>query len=190
MSFPLSRVLLLSIVCTSFGTIALFADGCSSDSTSPSGTEDDAAASGDGTTKPKDGGVITDDDASTDSGGGTDSGTDTGTTGKGETCIGFGTGTPCGANGNPDYGYVCFNGSPPGFTGCKQASSSAFGETYCCPDNKCVAQPDQDKECKAAGTPHRYQCPPDGMGGSVAPPAGCADGGSGGSAVERFYCCP
>lgn len=110
----------------------------------------------------------------------------------GETCIGFGKGTPCDtACGLPAYGFVCFNGGPPGFAGCVQASSTgSFGDTYCCPENKCVPQPDQDKACKAAGTPHRYQCPPDGTGGSVAPPAGCADGGGGGSAVERFYCCP
>jgi hypothetical protein len=94
-------------------------------------------------------------------------------------------------NGLPDYGYVCFNGSPPGIAGCKLASSTgSFGDTYCCTENKCVAEPDQDKECKAPSPPHRYQCPPDGNGGSVAPPAGCADGGGGGSAVERFYCCP
>lgn len=103
----------------------------------------------------------------------------------GETCIGFGKGTPCDpACGLPEYGYVCLNGGPPGFAGCVQASASSVGETYCCPDDKCVPQPDQDTKC-TGGAPHRYQCPP-----NVMPQAGCGDGGSGGSAVERFYCCP
>jgi hypothetical protein len=106
--------------------------------------------------------------------------------------VGFGTGTPCDTScGLPKYGYVCFNGGPPGFTGCVQASSTgSFGDTYCCPDDKCVPQPDQDTQCTTPGKTHRYQCPPDGAGGNVAPPSGCADGGVGGSAVEHFYCCP
>jgi len=112
----------------------------------------------------------------------------------GETCVGFGKKTPCGsagACGYPDYGYVCFNGGPPGFAGCVQASTSAFGETYCCPDNKCVAEPDQDAMCAGvAGKPHRYQCPPDGLGGNVAAPAGCVANGTGASELEKFFCCP
>jgi hypothetical protein len=109
----------------------------------------------------------------------------------GETCVGFGKKTPCDpACGLPEYGYVCFNGGPPSFAGCVQASSTAFGETYCCPENKCVAQPDQDAMCTNGAKPHRYQCPPNGSGGNVAPPAGCTETGSGGTPLERFYCCP
>jgi hypothetical protein len=65
------------------------------------------------------------------------------------------------------------------------------GQTYCCSKNDCVAQPDQDSMCSgSAGKPHRFQCPPDGKGGNVAPPAGCKESGSGATAVEKFYCCP
>ncbi len=72
-------------------------------------------------------------DAALDAGGGT-----------GETCVGFAENDPCGAMGLPQYGYVCFNGSPPGIAGCELASSAgALGDTYCCTENKCVAQPDQ-----------------------------------------------
>lgn len=192
-----SRAVALLALTLTAGGAALAIDGCGSDAAVGGGSTADAS-SGSETGTGEDGSVAS------------DAGTDATTTlpdsaafdascpkGKavpstGETCIGFGKGSPCDtACGLPAYGFVCFNGGPPGFTGCIQASStSSFGETYCCPDNKCVPQPDQDKECKSAGTPHRYQCPPDGMGGSVAPPAGCADAGAGGSAVERFYCCP
>jgi hypothetical protein len=191
-----SRALALLVATFTAGAGALAIDGCGSDGTVAGGATSDAPSSSE---------AGTEGDSST----GSDAGSDAPTTlpdgaafdascpkGKvlpstGETCIGFGKGSPCDtACGLPAYGFVCFNGGPPGFAGCVQASSSSFGESYCCPDNRCVPQPDQDKECKAAGTPHRYQCPPDGMGGSVAPPAGCADAGGGGSAVERFYCCP
>jgi hypothetical protein len=106
----------------------------------------------------------------------------------GETCTGFGKGDPC----TPEcglYGYVCFNGGPPGFTGCLRVSSTSFGDTYCCAENKCVAEPDQDSHCAgAAGKPHLYQCPPDGTdGGSVAPPAGCATTTPLGP--YAYYCC-
>ena len=175
---------------------ALFADGCSSDSTSGTNAPDasstaipDAGASSDASSDAAG-------DSSTTSDGGTPHDAACPATkvapSTGETCVGFGAGTGCDtACGLPAYGYVCFNGGPPGFTGCVQASSTgSFGDTYCCPDNRCVPQPDQDKQCTTAGKPHRYQCPPDGAGGNVAPPTGCADGGSGGTALERFYCCP
>jgi hypothetical protein len=110
---------------------------------------------------------------------------------SGETCTGFGKGSPCGDAGLPLYGYICVNGGPPGFVGCVQASASAFGETYCCPSNDCVAEPDQDPQCTGvSGKPHLYQCPPDGTdGGSVAPTAGCAAKSLPGSPYA-YYCCP
>jgi hypothetical protein len=109
----------------------------------------------------------------------------------GETCTGFGTSaTSCDPACGQPYGYVCIGGGPPASSGCRRVSESAFGETYCCPKNDCVAQPDQDGLCGGSGQPRRYQCPPDGDGGSVAPPADCVDGGSGASEVEKFYCCP
>jgi hypothetical protein len=191
-----SRALALVVLSLAFGGAVLAMDGCGTDSAVSGGSTSDAPSAKDSTS---------DDDG----GAGADTGTDAPGTladgavvdancpkpktapSTGETCIGFGKGTPCDtACGLPAYGYVCINGGPPGFAGCVQASTSSFGESYCCPDNKCVPQPDQDKECKSAATPHRYQCPPDGTGGNVAPAAGCADAGGGGSAVEKFYCCP
>lgn len=197
-SLSVFRLLTLSITASSGLALALAIDGCGSDagevdggftSDAPipkeSGNDDagnhDAGSSGmDSSTTPPDGGKV---DSSCPPGKVVPD--------KGETCVGFGKGAPCGTTcGLPPYGYVCMNGGPPGFAGCVQASATSFGETYCCPENKCVPQPDQDALCKTAGKPHRYQCPPDGNGGSVAPPASCIDGGTGGSAVERFYCCP
>jgi hypothetical protein len=111
----------------------------------------------------------------------------------GETCTGFGKESPCEpACGLPAYGYVCFNGGPPGFNGCVQVRSSSLGETYCCPHNDCVAEPDQDKQCSGvSGKPHLYQCPPSDVdGGAVAPPSGsCASKSIGGSRYA-YYCCP
>ncbi len=188
--------------------VTLAAGGCGSDGTTSSPTAD-------GATSIDDGGSAAESDGGDGSGGGsggdgsTDAARDAATANDGggdagacptpivrpstgETCIGFGTGDPCKkACGLPAFGYVCFNGGPPGFAGCVQASStSAFGDTYCCPDDRCVAQPDQDGMCKTAGKSHRFQCPPDGAGGNVAPASGCVDGGFGGSALEHFFCCP
>jgi len=189
MSNRLPRALALLVGSFALASMASVIDGCGSDSADPvpggGSTIDSPGSTPDGA-KPDDSGSGS--DGATDSA--ADSAADGAATGKGETCIGFAKGTPCGANGFADYGYVCFNGSPPGIAGCKLATSSSFGETYCCTENKCVAQPDQDKVCTAGGTPHRYQCPPEGDAGSVAPAAGCVDGGAGGSPLERFYCCP
>ncbi len=140
------------------------------------GTRDDAGADG---APPADGGG---DGASGDGGGGT-----------GETCIGFGAKSPCGAAGKPDYGYVCFGGSPPGVSGCALASKSIAGETYCCTQLACVAQPDRDAaDCKSAQRPHRYQCAVDEGNALLAqPPAGCSeDVGALIDKSSRFYCCP
>lgn len=111
----------------------------------------------------------------------------------GETCVGFGAkAETCDPSCEQPYGYICFDGAPPGFEGCRKVTDSAFGQTYCCPKNDCVAQPDQEAACSdVAGKPHRFQCPPDGSGGHVAPAAGCEETGpGGGSDVEKFYCCP
>lgn len=176
--------------------LCLSADGCSSDSTTAAGSSPDASSTT--PTTPPDSAPADDaagDSSTTSDGGATRDAACPATKvvpRTGETCVGFGAGTGCDTTcGLPAYGYVCFNGGPPGFAGCVQASSTgSFGDTYCCPENKCVPQPDQDKQCSTAGKPHRYQCPPDGAGGNVAPPSGCADGGSGATALERFYCCP
>jgi hypothetical protein len=188
-------MLALLFTAASAGGIAFAIDGCGSDSGAVDGGATSDAPSAKEASSDDSGSGGNDSSTTPPDGGGGDGGCPPGKVvpDKGETCIGFGKGTPCGsagACGLPAYGYVCLNGGPPGFMGCVQASSTSFGETYCCPDNRCVPQPDQDKQCKTAGKTHRYQCPPDGNGGSVAPPAGCEDGGAGGSAVERFYCCP
>ena len=193
MPFRLSRALLLVLTASSGAALALVVDGCGSDSTAP-GPNSDAAGqeSGSDGDPGADGG--SDSEAVLPDAAALDANCPKGKVlpSTGETCIGFGKGSPCDpACGLGEYGYVCFNGGPPGFTGCIQASSTgSFGDTYCCPQNRCVPQPDLDSKCRTAGQPHHYQCPPDGTGGAVAPPAGCGDGGSGGSAVEKFYCCP
>lgn len=168
--------------------VAAFA-ACSSEessSTTTPGTDaggtDAKPAPGDASTGGEGGGGKTID--------GGDAGGDAATT-SGETCIGYGKGESC-EGGVPPYGYVCFGGPPPGFTGCVETRTSAsLGNNYCCPTNDCVAQPDQDKQCNGvSGKPHRFQCPPAGDGGTVAPPSGCVEHASGGSALEKFYCCP
>jgi hypothetical protein len=189
------RLALLSLVSLPLlpaGALLLFADGCGSDSAPGTATTDAAAVE---TGTESDGSADASNESVTPADGGALDAACAATKvvpSTGETCVGFGDGTGCDtACGLPKYGYVCFNGGPPGFAGCVQASSTgSFGDTYCCPDDKCVAQPDQDPQCAGSGKPHRYQCPPNGMGGNVAPPTGCADGGSGGTALERFYCCP
>jgi hypothetical protein len=111
---------------------------------------------------------------------------------NGETCVGFGVSSECEAAGSCGrYGYLCINGGPPGITGCTEKSTSAFGNSYCCPTNPCVAQPDQNGACgdAGAGKTKRFQCPPEG-GGHATPPGGCVEHTSGGTALERFYCCP
>ncbi len=110
----------------------------------------------------------------------------------GETCIGFGPkDDPCDPACGQPYGYVCFEGAPPGFASCSLARETSLGQTYCCTKNDCVAQPDLDSMCNGvSGKPHRYQCPPDGDGGHATAPAGCVEKGSGSTPIERFYCCP
>lgn len=199
-------LLSLTVVAALAGTaVTLFVDGCGSDATTSSAANDGSASSGEGGgggqgeggSTSNDGGAsdgARDAAATSDGSPGTDGGCPAPVVkpSTGETCVGFGAGDPCKtACGLPAYGYVCFNGGPPGFAGCVQASSTgAFGDTYCCPDDKCVAQPDQDGMCTTAGKSHRFQCPPDGAGGNVAPASGCVDGGFGGSALEHFFCCP
>lgn len=111
---------------------------------------------------------------------------------NGETCVGFGVSAECEQAGCGRYGYVCFGGGPPNITGCSEKSTGAYGNSYCCPTNECVAQPDQNAQCNdaPAGLRKRYQCPPNGIGGHVAPPTGCVEHKSGETAVERMFCCP
>ncbi len=193
-----ARIAFALVALTSFalGGHALLA--CASD-------DDDALGSvtpeGDASTTKPDGGSVTPEDAGTEP---SDASTKpdspytkdcpgtTPQTQPGETCIGFGkSGSTCDKACGRAYGYVCVDGGPPGFSDCVRVSSSFLGESYCCTENKCVAQPDQDKECTGvAGMPHRYQCPIGDDGGALAPPAGCQEKGSGGSSAEKFYCCP
>jgi len=156
-----------------------------------SSTKDGAASDNSGSRNP-DAGDDSDDDHASDSGA-----VEAGTCGPivttpGETCVGFGADPEtCDPTCEQPYGYVCFDGAPPEFEGCRKVTDSAFGQTYCCPENRCVAQPDQDAMCGGVtGKPHRFQCPPNGSGGNVAPPAGCAETGSGQTELEKFYCCP
>ncbi|MBI2393302.1 MAG: hypothetical protein HYV09_27205 [Deltaproteobacteria bacterium] len=114
-------------------------------------------------------------------------------TGAGETCVGYGASPEsCPESCGQPYGYVCFGGPPPGFTGCRETRvSTVLGNNYCCPTNDCVAQPDRSADCTGvAGKPKRYQCPQAGAGAWATPPTGCVEHGSGASAVEKFYCCP
>jgi hypothetical protein len=193
-------LLSIAAVAALFGVaVTLSAGGCGSDPTTSSPTADGSTSIDDGGTAREGGSDGGASDASRDAPTGGDGGGDGGACptpivkpSTGETCVGFGAGDPCKtACVLPSFGYVCFNGGPPGFAGCVQASSTgSFGDTYCCPDDKCVPQPDQDSKCTTAGKSQRFQCPPDGDGGTVAPASGCVDGGFGGSALEHFFCCP
>ncbi len=190
----------LVVVCLFASSVAVFA-ACSDDAPASTGggTSDGGPSSKADSRRPS---RAPGEDAATEPDSGT-SDTDSGekeagscgpiVTTPGETCIGFGAKPEtCDPSCEQPYGYVCFDGAPPGFEGCRKASESALGQTYCCPKNDCVAQPDQDAtSCSdTAGKPHRFQCPPNGSGGNVPPPAGCEEKGSGGSEVEKFYCCP
>ena len=144
----------------------------------------------DASTPPADSGS----DASLPDGGG-DSGGGDGGLGTGETCVGFGAKDPCGvANKRPDYGYVCFNGGPPGISGCELANKSIVGDTYCCSKLACVAQPDQDaKSCNGKpGKPHRFQCAIDKNDALLAKPGGGCEEDVAAKipTSSRFYCCP
>jgi len=136
-------------------------------------------------------------DAASDAGGepGSDAGSDTGASsgdaGIGETCIGYGAGETCATEQGKPYGYVCFDGAPPGIAGCKLTrASGTLGNNYCCEENACVEQIDQGAQCNGvSGKPHRFQCPPTDTGNAT-PPAGCVEHGSGSTEVEKYYCCP
>jgi hypothetical protein len=193
-------VLVLALTLASASSFVLTVGGCGADATDVEATPGADAASASDSSRTTDGGSAANDGGTDANAPGADAeaGAEAGSCPQGqtrpatgETCVGYGKGSPCNAACG-EYGYVCFkNGGPPGFAGCSLINDNgSFGQTYCCTENKCVAQPDEDAKCTTAGKTHRYQCPPDGAGGSVAPPAGCADGGAGGSALERFYCCP
>jgi hypothetical protein len=172
------------------GSAALL-DACDSDDTAatPSGTNDASSSSDAPPTSPEDGSAPVDGGKDASDAGSDGSANCPGEikTGNGETCIGYGTGSTCDPQCGQPYGYVCANGPPPGFTGCREVSKSALGNSYCCPKNDCVAQPDQNAVCNdaGAGKTKRYQCPP----GST-PPAGCVEHKSGGTNLEKLYCCP
>ncbi len=184
---------LRSAICSFLAVFLTFGSigACSDDETGTTNSGDDAGAGGDTSTtetSPPQG--VPTIDAGTDSNMGADSASCPGEikTGNGETCIGYGTGSTCDPACGQPYGYVCFDGPPPGFTGCREISTSALvGNSYCCPKNDCVAQPDQNGACGDAGasTTKRFQCPP----GSTAP-AGCVEHNSGSTNLEKFYCCP
>src|SRR4051794_34339243 len=127
MPFRFSRALVVLAIIASGGALTLAVDGCGSDSTTAT-PNSDAAAGQDG-------------DLGNDGDPGADAAVDAPAElpdasaldanclkGKvlpstGETCIGFGKGSPCDPLcGLGAYGYVCFNGGPPGFAGCIQAS--------------------------------------------------------------------
>lgn len=194
-----SKRALFALLCAAIGLAVIALEACSDDDTTGATGTPEAGAASDASTR-DDGSNGTEDDAGATGDGGTRQDGSAGTCGpnnaskSGETCIGFGAKPEsCDAGCNP-YGYVCFGGGPPAFTNCHEIRTSAvIGNTYCCSENKCVAEPDQDQQCldAGAGKTHRYQCPPNESGsGNVAPPNGCVEHVSGTSAIEKFYCCP
>jgi hypothetical protein len=198
----LSRLSLFVLPCAAIGFAAIVLEACADDDTTgATGTPEAGTSSGnDATTSRSDGGNQQEDDSGSSGDGGTKQDGSSQTCGpnnatkNGETCIGFGPKPEtCDAGCNPN-GYVCFGGGPPGFTNCHEIRVSAIvGNTYCCSENKCVAEPDQDQQCldAGAGKTHRFQCPPNENGsGNVAPPNGCVEHKSGTTAVEKFFCCP
>lgn len=202
-------LLALSVAFTSAGALVAAAcstsdDGGGSSSTSSSGSTGNASGSSSTSSSST--------SSSSSSSGGTDGGTDapvvtdSGNDAKadaappvctngevqpktGQTCAGFGSFTPCTTCTPSAFGYLCFDGGPPNIDGCTRVSKTAFGDTYCCSSNQCVAVPDQDSRCTGKpGGPHRYTCPPDGTdGGFVKPPAGCVFDTNMGYPT---YCCP
>lgn len=111
--------------------------------------------------------------------------------GVGQTCVGYGAGETCATEQGKPYGYVCFDGPPPGIAGCTLTrESGSLGNNYCCEESACVEQIDQSAACSGvSGKPRRVQCPPTETG-NAAPPDGCVEHQSGASDVEKFYCCP
>lgn len=108
----------------------------------------------------------------------------------GETCVGFGKGSPCDSVCG-EYGYVCFNGGPPNIAGCREMRTSAIvGNTYCCPTLACVREPDQDTKCTNAARPKRYQCAAAADGGAlIMPVTACEEDVASRSPGSNFYCC-
>lgn len=197
----MSRARLLALLALSLTTAAAAVVACATDdAVSPDAGTDGAAARRDATSGDDDTGVF---DAG---GGGSDArvegGSDASFDGAcleasvvpqtGETCAGFGRGEPCEpACGHPAFGYVCFDGGPPNLSGCVQVRKSFLGETYCCPKNDCVRVPDLDTECAGqAGGSRLYQCPPEGDGGTAAPPSPACSPKTVAASPYKYHCCP
>lgn len=180
------------------GALVAIANGCGSDSESGpvGGAPEDASTESAAPDRDAGGGSDAGGDAAPEDAG-ADAPTAIACTGgktiadSGETCTGFGKGDPCDTCTPAGYGYVCIGGGPPNIAGCLQVRATSFGETYCCPTNDCVAEPDQDSKCNGkAGKPHRYQCPPtDADGGFAKAPQGCVDVSTPADPYP-YYCCP
>ena len=199
-------LLALSVVAASAGALVAAACSTSDDNGASTSASSTSSSGSTGTTGSSSTSSSSTSSSSGGTDGGTDGGSDAGTDAKadaatpvcangevqpktGQTCAGFGMSTPCTTCTPSAYGYLCFDGGPPNIDGCTRVSKSAFGDTYCCSSNQCVAEPDQDSKCVGKpGGPHRYQCPPDGTdGGFVKPPQGCVLEST---MVYPFYCCP
>lgn len=165
--------------------VVLASASCSSEETTP------APAPAPATSDAGDAGGSAPDSSSPIADAGADTGPSVQDAGVGETCIGYGAGESCESEQGRPFGYVCFNGAPPGVSGCKLTrESSTLGNNYCCKDNVCVEQIDQSSACNGvSGKPRRLQCPPT-DGGNATPPTGCEEHNSGSSEIEKYYCCP